>query len=123
MLYLVKFNYTNITSTLNYTYVLISLFSIFTIYVDHDKDDDDFSKMTLDDVTDEHGKSKRIRTSFNQPQLRAMKTYFALNHNPDSKDLKQLSLKTGLNKRVLQVWFQNARAKYRRSIQQVDKML
>ncbi|EDV28148.1 uncharacterized protein TRIADDRAFT_14836, partial [Trichoplax adhaerens] len=68
------------------------------------------------DITDEHGRSKRIRTSFKQPQLRTMKTYFALNHNPDSKDLKQLSIKTGLNKRVLQVWFQNARAKYRRSI-------
>lgn len=49
-----------------------------------------------------------------------MKTYFALNHNPDSKDLKQLSLKTGLTKRVLQVWFQNARAKYRRILTQGD---
>ena len=32
-----------------------------------------------------------------------MKTYFELNHNPDNNDLKQLSLKTGLSKRVLQV--------------------
>jgi len=32
-----------------------------------------------------------------------MKSYFALNHNPDAKDLKQLSIKTGLSKRVLQV--------------------
>jgi len=31
-----------------------------------------------------------------------MKTYFELNHNPDNNDLKQLSLKTGLSKRVLQ---------------------
>lgn len=46
-----------------------------------------------------------------------MKTYFNLNHNPDAKDLKQLAQKTGLTKRVLQVWFQNARAKYRRSMQ------
>lgn len=38
-----------------------------------------------------------------------MKSYFAINHNPDAKDLKQLSQKTGLPKRVLQVWFQNAR--------------
>lgn len=43
-----------------------------------------------------------------------MKSYFELNHNPDAKDLKQLSQKTGLSKRVLQVWFQNARAKFRR---------
>lgn len=32
-----------------------------------------------------------------------MKSYFAINHNPDAKDLKQLSQKTGLPKRVLQV--------------------
>ena len=32
-----------------------------------------------------------------------MKAYFALNHNPDAKDLKQLADKTGLSKRVLQV--------------------
>lgn len=34
-----------------------------------------------------------------------MKSYFAINHNPDAKDLKQLSQKTGLPKRVLQVRF------------------
>ena len=56
-----------------------------------------------------------MRTSFKHHQLRVMKTYFELNHNPDAKDLKQLSQKTGLSKRVLQVWFQNARAKYRRN--------
>lgn len=61
-------------------------------------------------------KPKRMRTSFKHHQLRAMKAYFAMNHNPDAKDLKQLSQKTGLSKRVLQVWFQNARAKYRRTV-------
>lgn len=70
-----------------------------------------------------------MRTSFKHHQLKTMKTYFNLNHNPDAKDLKQLAQKTGLTKRVLQVsarprpgqpaqvWFQNARAKYRRSQQ------
>ncbi|CAH8430296.1 unnamed protein product [Heterobilharzia americana] len=61
------------------------------------------------------GKMKRIRTSFKHQQLRIMKSYFEFSHNPDSKDLKQLSQKTGLSKRVLQVWFQNARAKFRRT--------
>ncbi|CAH1271042.1 LHX9 [Branchiostoma lanceolatum] len=66
---------------------------------------------------DGHGatKTKRIRTSFKHHQLRTLKSYFAINHNPDSKDLQQLAQKTGLTKRVLQVWFQNARAKHRRN--------
>ncbi|XP_061723006.1 LIM/homeobox protein Lhx9-like [Cydia pomonella] len=42
-----------------------------------------------------------------------MNSYFAVYQNPDAKDLKQ---KTGLSKIVLQVWFQNARAKWRRNI-------
>ncbi|XP_045126830.1 LIM/homeobox protein Lhx9-like isoform X2 [Portunus trituberculatus] len=66
------------------------------------------------------GRTKRIRTSFKHHQLRTMKSYFAINHNPDAKDLKQLSQKTGLSKRVLQVWFQNARAKWRRQMVSKD---
>ncbi|VDD74372.1 unnamed protein product [Mesocestoides corti] len=71
-------------------------------------------------------RQKRVRTSFKHQQLRSMKAFFAKNHNPDAKDLKGLSEVTGLSKRVLQVrfqcdrllrvWFQNARAKYRRSV-------
>ncbi|XP_076264667.1 LIM/homeobox protein Lhx9-like [Rhynchophorus ferrugineus] len=61
-------------------------------------------------------RTKRMRTSFKHHQLRTMKTYFAINQNPDAKDLKQLAQKTGLSKRVLQVWFQNARAKWRRNL-------
>ncbi len=44
-----------------------------------------------------------------------MKAHFQVNQNPDSKDLKELSERTGLQKRVLQVWFQNSRAKQRKS--------
>ncbi len=46
---------------------------------------------------------KRIRTSFKHEQLGLMKTYFKVNQNPDSKELKQLSVQTDLPKRVLQV--------------------
>ncbi|CAI2356112.1 unnamed protein product [Caenorhabditis sp. 36 PRJEB53466] len=58
---------------------------------------------TDEEQTSGHQRSKRMRTSFKHHQLRAMKTYFALNHNPDAKDLKQLAAKTNLTKRVLQV--------------------
>lgn len=54
-------------------------------------------------------RSKRMRTSFKHHQLRTMKTYFAINQNPDAKDLKQLAQKTGLSKRVLQVCNQKIR--------------
>jgi len=61
------------------------------------------------------GKTKRARTSFKHHQLRIMKHHFNINQNPDSRELKILSQKTGLDKKVLQVWFQNARAKWRRT--------
>ncbi|KAM7538851.1 hypothetical protein Aperf_G00000058150 [Anoplocephala perfoliata] len=59
---------------------------------------------------------KRIRTSFKNDQLGVMKAYFEVNQNPASKELRQLSTQTGLSKRVLQVWFQNARANFRKRI-------
>merc|ERR1719150_2042397 len=59
-------------------------------------------------------KTKRARTSFKHHQLRIMKSHFQMNQNPDSRELKELATKTGLDKKVLQVWFQNTRAKWRR---------
>lgn len=56
---------------------------------------------------DGHGlgqaKTKRARTSFKHHQLRIMKAHFQINQNPDSRELKMLSQKTGLDKKVLQV--------------------
>ena len=56
---------------------------------------------------DGHGvgqaKTKRARTSFKHHQLRIMKAHFQVNQNPDSRELKMLSQKTGLDKKVLQV--------------------
>lgn len=60
-------------------------------------------------------RTKRQRTSFKHNQLKAMKSYFQMNQNPDARELNALSNRTALSKRVLQVWFQNARAKWRRS--------
>ncbi|KAM8841479.1 LIM/homeobox protein Awh-like isoform 2-T3 [Spinachia spinachia] len=67
-----------------------------------------------------HRRTKRIRTCFRSEQLRALESYFAQKHNPDGKDWNCLAHKTGLPKRVLQVWFQNARAKLRRSVTTLD---
>ena len=59
-------------------------------------------------------KRKRHRTIFKQDQLNEMKSVFQRNPNPDTAELQQLSQGLGLTKRVLQVWFQNARAKQRK---------
>ncbi|KAM7536239.1 hypothetical protein Aperf_G00000081152 [Anoplocephala perfoliata] len=64
---------------------------------------------------------KRIRTSFNEQQQLSMQAFFAQNQNPNANDLMGLSEETGLAKRVLQVWFQNARAKYRRTTGGTDR--
>jgi LIM homeobox protein 2/9 len=48
-------------------------------------------------------KAKRARTSFKHHQLRIMKAHFQINQNPDSRELKMLSQKTCLDKKVLQV--------------------
>ena len=62
----------------------------------------------------EKSKPKRIRTSFKIHQLIAMKELYESDKNPDSSKLKVLSKKIDLPKRVLQVWFQNSRAKNRK---------
>uniref|UniRef100_A0A1I8IV76 LIM homeobox transcription factor 1-alpha n=1 Tax=Macrostomum lignano TaxID=282301 RepID=A0A1I8IV76_9PLAT len=61
-------------------------------------------------------RKRRSRTSFKQQQLQAMKAHFQANPNPDSCELRLLASSTGLSKRVLQVWFQNSRAKHRRHL-------
>lgn len=59
-------------------------------------------------------KRKRHRTKFRQDQLQGMKSVFDTNPNPDAAELQRLSERLVLTKRVLQVWFQNARAKEKR---------
>eukprot|EP00794_Sanderia_malayensis_P015811 gene15811-17406_t len=59
-------------------------------------------------------KKKRARTSFRQEQLKELRNAFLLNQCPNTSELQHMSQQTGLSKRVLQVWFQNARAKQRR---------
>jgi hypothetical protein len=73
------------------------------------------SSSSINNNNNNNNKKKRIRTSFKHQQLRVMKAHFQINQNPDSKELKELSERTGLQKRVLQVWFQNSRAKQRKT--------
>ncbi|CAF1580621.1 unnamed protein product, partial [Didymodactylos carnosus] len=56
-------------------------------------------------------KQARMRTVLNEKQLHTLKSCYAYNPRPDALLKEQLCDMTGLNSRVIRVWFQNKRCK------------
>lgn len=59
--------------------------------------------------------SKRFRTQMSTIQLKVMKSIFADYKTPSMAECETLGREIGLPKRVIQVWFQNARAKEKKA--------
>merc|ERR1719483_908826 len=68
------------------------------------------------EVQNKKRKSKRNRTTFTDEQIYILQANFQLDCNPDGQDLERIADISGLSKRVVQVWFQNARARNKKYI-------
>ncbi|VDO06870.1 unnamed protein product [Rodentolepis nana] len=73
----------------------------------------DFTMIKAQEVEMENV-NKRPRTTINAKQLEALKKAYAEGAKPSRHVREQLSTETGLDMRVVQVWFQNRRAKEKR---------
>ena len=60
------------------------------------------------------GNQKRPRTTITAKQLETLRTAYTQSSKPSRHVREQLSQETGLDMRVIQVWFQNRRAKDKR---------
>eukprot|EP00096_Caligus_rogercresseyi_P009906 TRINITY_DN3466_c0_g7_i1.p1 TRINITY_DN3466_c0_g7~~TRINITY_DN3466_c0_g7_i1.p1 ORF type:complete len:1033 (-),score=283.55 TRINITY_DN3466_c0_g7_i1:1612-4485(-) len=59
--------------------------------------------------------SKRFRTQMSSLQVKMMKSIFTFYKTPTMNECAELGRQIGLQKRVVQVWFQNARAKEKKA--------
>uniref|UniRef100_A0A673IE64 LIM homeobox transcription factor 1-alpha-like n=1 Tax=Sinocyclocheilus rhinocerous TaxID=307959 RepID=A0A673IE64_9TELE len=86
---------------------------------DGEEEDDDEDNIkttgesnTIEDM--EHKRPKRPRTILTTQQRRAFKASFEVSSKPCRKVRETLAAETGLSVRVVQVWFQNQRAKMKK---------
>ena len=86
---------------------------------DSDSEEKDLSYGLDEDLDVALGTKRRgPRTTIKAKQLEALKDTFAATPKPSRNIREKLAQETGLNMRVIQVWFQNRRSKERRLKQQ-----
>ncbi|KAH7637238.1 zinc finger homeobox protein 4-like protein [Dermatophagoides farinae] len=89
---------------------------------DDDEDDeesrDDFDSMSGNgnnsNSSDQTPRDKRLRTTILPEQLDYLYQKYQIDSNPSRKMLESIAKEVGLKKRVVQVWFQNTRARERK---------
>ncbi|XP_068631401.1 zinc finger protein 1 isoform X2 [Battus philenor] len=82
-------------------------------------EDEDFAREDRDDKLSLHDTDRkiRVRTALSEEQQLILKEHYADNPRPNRDQFKQIAQRTGLDSRVVQVWFQNNRARVRRMTQ------
>ncbi|THD27553.1 LIM homeobox transcription factor 1-beta [Fasciola hepatica] len=79
-----------------------------------DRPEEEEEMFELDSDSGSGKNSKRPRTILTASQRRRFKSVFEMNPKPARKMREALATETGLNIRVVQVWFQNQRAKMKK---------
>ena len=88
----------------------------------NEEDDSDHNNRSLDGSCAGNGtNNKRFRTQMSGVQVKMMKAIFEAYKTPTMTECSTLGREIGLQKRVVQVWFQNARAKEKRARLQLQQ--
>nr|XP_024215380.1 zinc finger protein 1 isoform X2 [Halyomorpha halys] len=64
--------------------------------------------------TDHEGRKVRVRSQIAEEQLQILRGHYAVNPRPKREELARIAERVGFPVRVVQVWFQNSRARDRR---------
>ncbi|XP_053603431.1 zinc finger protein 1 isoform X1 [Plodia interpunctella] len=82
-------------------------------------EDEDFSREERDEKSSIHDNDRkiRVRTALSEEQQAVLKEQYAVNPRPNRDEFKKIAQQIGLDNRVVQVWFQNNRARVRRMTQ------
>ncbi|KAM3956656.1 Zn finger homeodomain 1 isoform 1-T1 [Aphomia sociella] len=82
-------------------------------------EDEDFLREDRDDKMSIHDNDRkiRVRTALSEEQQAILKEHYAVNPRPNREEFKKIAQQIGLDNRVVQVWFQNNRARVRRMTQ------
>lgn len=81
----------------------------------HESDDDSQRDSSIDDdMLASDGKKVRVRSVLSEETLKVLRAQYEVNPRPKKHDIQRLSQEVNYAPRVVQVWFQNMRARDRR---------